>query len=382
MKNFKPDTLCVHGDNEAAFSEPTGAVSVPIYQSATFRHPGVGQSTGYDYSRLQNPTRAALEAHINALEGGIDALAYTSGMMAISNLFETFSPGDHIIASTDLYGGVIRMFGNISAKNGLRITYLDTGDLSALKKAVTGSTRAILIETPSNPMMMVTDIAAVAAFAHTKGILVVVDNTFLSPYFQRPLALGADIVVHSGTKYLAGHNDTLCGFIVTSRPDISEKLRFITKTVGGGLPPFDSWLVLRGVKTLGVRMERGAHNAAAIAAYLKSHKRVRKVLYVGLPEHPGYEVMKRQTSGFGSMISFEVDTAETARNVLSRVTLIAFAESLGGVETLITYPTMQTHADVPLFEREARGLNDRLLRLSVGIENADDLIADLAAALE
>ncbi|MDR3319160.1 MAG: PLP-dependent aspartate aminotransferase family protein [Clostridiales bacterium] len=378
---MEKETVCVHGAGEPSFDERTGAVSVPIYQSATFRHPELGKSTGFDYSRMQNPTRLALEQTMAALENGTEALAYTSGMAAIANLMEIFVPGDHILASEDLYGGGIRLFRNISEKNGLKVDYLDTGDLVRLKKSIAKNTRAVFIETPSNPMMLITDIGAVAELCHKQGILVIVDNTFLTPYFQKPLDLGADIVVHSGTKFLCGHNDTLSGFLITNKPDIGEKLRFISKTVGSGLPPFDSWLMLRGIKTLALRMERQQENAFKLAEFLLKHPRVSKVFYAGLPGQNGYDVMKKQASGFGSMISFETDTEKTAVGALKKVKLISFAESLGGVESLITYPAIQTHADVPEDERNKRGINNKLLRLSVGIENADDLIADLNGAL-
>lgn len=372
-------TRCIHGAVDRTHN--TGAVSVPIYQSATFAHPGIGQSTGYDYSRLQNPTREHLERIIANLEEGTDALAFSTGMAAITALMELFSIGDHIIASEDLYGGTVRLFDNINKKNGLAFDYLDTSDLTKLRSLIRKETRAIYIETPTNPMMQVTDIQAVAAIAREYKLLVIVDNTFLTPFFQRPLTLGADIVIHSGTKYLSGHNDTLAGFLVTNRADLSEKLRFIFKTTGACLSPFDSWLLIRGIKTLAVRMERQEENAQKVAAFLSSHPKIKKIYFIGLPTHPGFEVSKKQASGFGSMISFEVDTEETAKQVLEKVSLILFAESLGGTETLVTYPMVQTHADVPIEDRLLRGINECLLRMSVGLENAEDLIEDLKQAL-
>jgi cystathionine beta-lyase/cystathionine gamma-synthase len=378
---MEKETVCVHGKNTSAIDERTGAVSIPIYQSATFKHPALGKSTGFDYSRLQNPTRLAVENTVAELEGGADAIAYSTGMAAIGNLMEIFSPHDHIIASSDLYGGAIRYFRSISEKNGLEFTYLDTSDLSALSRAIKPNTKAVFIETPTNPMMIITDIKAVCDLVKPLGITVIVDNTFLSPYFLRPLDLGADIAVHSGTKFLAGHNDTLSGFLVFKTPAMADKLRFIAKTVGACLSPFDSWLVLRGIKTLGLRMERSQDNALKMSEFLLSHKKVKKVYYAGLPTHKGYEILKKQASGFGSMISFEVDSPETAAAVLSGIRLIAFAESLGGVESLLTYPAVQTHTDVPKEERDERGINDRLLRISVGIENVKDLLADLENAL-
>jgi cystathionine beta-lyase/cystathionine gamma-synthase len=374
---MEKETLFVHGN---AFAEPTGAVSVPIYQSATFKHPGLNQSTGFDYSRLQNPTRQAAEETVAALEGGAGAIAYSSGMAAIAGFCELFSPGDHVIASEDLYGGAIRLFRHINEKNGLRFTFLDTSDLAALEAAITEKTKAVFIESPTNPMMLITDIPAVCRLAVPRGIKVIADNTFLTPYFLQPLLLGADAVIHSGTKYLCGHNDTLAGFAVFKDAALLEKAQFVSKTIGACLAPFDSWLLLRGIKTLALRMERSQQNAFAVADFLLGHKKVKKVYYAGLPAHPGHEVLKRQASGFGGMISFETDSRDTVERVLSGVKIIAFAESLGGVETLITYPSLQTHADVPPAEREKRGINERLLRLSVGIENQKDLIADLNRA--
>nr|MCR4821648.1 PLP-dependent aspartate aminotransferase family protein [Treponema sp.] len=286
-----------------------GSISFPIYQTATYAHPAVGQSTGYDYSRLQNPTREQLEKIIAQLEGGIDALALSSGMAAISLLMELFSPGDHIIADSDLYGGSIRLFDNVSSKNGINFTRENLSSLSEsdFEKLITEKTRAIYVESPTNPMMNVTDIAFLSKIARRHQLLLIVDNTFMSPYFQNPLELGADIVIHSGTKYLAGHNDTLAGFIVTKRPDIQEKLRFLIKTTGSGLSPFDSWLTIRGIKTLGVRMEKAQENAFKIVDFLKKQKAVTKVIYPGLPDHPGYQIQKKQARGFGAMVTFNVE---------------------------------------------------------------------------
>ncbi len=385
------ESKCLHIEDESAPAGGVtavrcnhyGAVSFPIYQTATYAHPAVGQSTGFDYSRLQNPTREQLEKVIPQLEGGIDAFALSSGMAAISLLLELFSPGDHIIADSDLYGGSIRLFDNVSSKNGLQFTRENISALSEsdLEKLITPKTKAIYIETPTNPMMNVTDIVQTAKIAKMHGLLLIVDNTFMSPYFQNPLSLGADIVIHSGTKYLAGHNDTLAGFIVTNRADIQEKLRFLIKTTGAGLSPFDSWLTLRGIKTLSIRMEKAQENAIKIVEWLKKQKEVTKVLYPGLTDHPGYEIQKKQARGFGAMITFNVTSEEKAKSILNKVQLIQFAESLGGVETLITYPVTQTHADVPEEIRLKNGITNSTLRLSVGIENADDLIEDLKEAL-
>ena len=386
------ESKCLHIEDESAPAGGVtavrcnhyGSISFPIYQTATYAHPAVGQSTGFDYSRLQNPTREQLEKVLAQLEGGSDAFALSSGMAAITLLFEIFSPGDHIIADSDLYGGSIRLFDHVSSKNGLQFTRENISALSEsdLEALITPKTKAIYIETPTNPMMNVTDIAQTAKIAKKHGLLLIVDNTFMSPYFQNPLSLGADIVIHSGTKYLAGHNDTLAGFIVTNRADIQEKLRFLIKTTGAGLSPFDSWLTLRGIKTLSIRMEKAQENAKKIVEWLKKQKEVTKVLYPGLTDHPGYETQKKQARGFGAMITFNVTSEEKAKSILNRVKLVQFAESLGGVETLITYPVTQTHADVPEEIRLKNGITNSTLRLSVGIENADDLIADLSQALE
>ncbi len=373
---FSAETKCIHLEEDQKKSDIYGAVSFPIYQTATFAHKGVGESTGYDYSRMQNPTRERLEKVVAALEKGTDALAFASGMAAIATLMELFRPGDHLIVDSDLYGGSIRLFQKISEKNGIEITGIDFGR-EDVSKYVKDSTKAVYIETPTNPMMNVTDIKKLSEFTKKKSLMLIVDNTFLSPYFQNPLELGADVVVHSGTKYLGGHNDTIAGFLITNSEDISEKLRFIIKTTGAGLSPFDSWLVLRGIKTLALRMERAQENAFAIAGWLKEQKHVTRVIYTGLPQHPGHEIMKKQAGGFGGMLTFEVDSKEFALFILNHVKLIQFAESLGGTETLITYPITQTHADVPADKLAANGITDRILRLSVGIEGKGDLIGEL-----
>lgn len=338
-------TKCIHLEEEQNEKKHYGAISYPIYQTATYAHEAVGKSTGYDYSRLQNPTREHLEKIVASLENGIDALAFTTGMAAISALMELFRPGDHLIVDSDLYGGSIRLFDHISSKNGITFTHVDCCR-EDIRKYVTENTKAVYIETPTNPMMHVTDIEALGKIAKERNLLLIVDNTFLSPYFQNPLTLGADVVVHSGTKYLDGHNDTLAGFLVTAREDISERLRFIIKATGAGLSPFDSWLIMRGIKTLAVRMEQAQKNAIQIAEWLEKQEAVTKVLYPGLKTHPGHEIMCRQSRGFGAMVTFEVKSREFALSILEKVRLIQFAESLGGVETLITYPVTQTHADL------------------------------------
>ena len=380
------ETKCIHLETECQDKDEKsvcnhyGSLSFPIYQTATYAHPGVGKSTGFDYSRLQNPTREQLEKIICQLEHGTDAFALSTGMAAITLLMEIFKPGDHLIVDSDLYGGTIRLFDNVSVKNGISFTRANcsSDDLEALIKT---NTKAIYIETPTNPMMNVTDITAVSEIAHKHNLLVIVDNTFMSPYFQNPLELGADVVVHSGTKFLAGHNDTLSGFIITRNQEINEKLRFLIKTTGSGLSPFDSWLVLRGLKTLAIRMEKAQENAKKIVEWLKTQSCITKVIYPGDPEHSGYEIMKKQSRGFGSMITFRLNSVDKALSILEKVRLIKYAESLGGVETLITYPTTQTHADVPEELRLKNGITPETLRLSVGIENAEDLIADLEQAI-
>ncbi|MCL2035517.1 MAG: PLP-dependent aspartate aminotransferase family protein [Oscillospiraceae bacterium] len=372
-------TACIHGSEKKY--DVTGAVSVPIFQSATFAHPGVGESTGYDYSRQQNPTREHLELTLARLENGTDAMAFSSGMAALTMLMELFSPGDHIIASDDLYGGSHRLFFHLSVKNGLKFSLVNTSDTGLIEAAVTPKTKAVFIETPTNPMMQVTDIAAVSRLARKHNLLVIADNTFLTPYLQRPLELGADIVMHSGTKYLGGHNDTLAGFLVVRDSGLSKRLRFLYKTTGACLSPFDSWLLIRSIKTLPVRVERQQENALEIARWLVGQAKIKAVHYPGLESHPQYEISRRQASGFGAMISFEADSEITAKRILERVRIIQYAESLGGVESLITYPMLQTHADVPEAEREAKGVNNRLLRLSVGLESRDDLLDDLNQAI-
>lgn len=375
------NTRCLHLEETEGKLEHYGAISYPIYQTATYEHPEAGRSTGYDYSRLQNPTREHLEKMIAGLESGIDAFALSTGMAAITLLMELFRPGDHLIVEADLYGGSIRLFDHVNKKNNYEFTHLNCAE-DDIEGAIQDNTKAIYIETPTNPMMNVSDIAAIAKIAKKHGLLLIVDNTFLSPYFQNPLKLGADIVVHSGTKFLGGHNDTLAGFLVTNNEEVRDRLRFLIKTTGAGLAPFDCWLILRGMKTLGIRMERSQENAIRIAEWLKTQSIVQKVYYPGLPEHPGYEIMKKQARGFGSMITFQVDSKEHALQILKQVRMIKFAESLGGVETLITYPTTQTHADVPEEVRLKNGITPCTLRLSTGIEDIEDLLGELSEVFE
>lgn len=372
-------TKVVHGSK--GYDPHTGAISFPIYQSATFRHPGPNQSTGYDYSRLQNPTREELENTLAILEKGSAGFAFSTGMAAVTTVITLFKSGDHVIVSDDLYGGTYRLFEEIYKGYGLEFSYVDTGRLNEVRKNLKPNTRAIFIETPTNPMMKVADITEIVGIAKENNLTTIVDNTFLTPYFQRPLELGADIVIHSGTKYLGGHNDTLAGFVVVKEAALAERIRLLHKSTGAALAPFDSWLILRGIKTLGIRLEKQQSNAMEIAQWLRKHPEVEKVYYVGLPDHEGYEISKKQADGFGAMISFSVKSREKVEKILGNVKVIAFAESLGGVESLITYPMVQTHAAIPAEIRERLGVDEKLLRLSVGIEAVEDLIGDLEQAM-
>ena len=369
-------TKCLHLEEEENCIKNYGAISFPIYQTATYAHEGVGRSTGYDYSRLSNPTREHLEKVVASIEFGTSAVALSSGMAAIALFMELFKPGDHLIIDSDLYGGSIRLFDNISVKNGISFSRIDCYK-DDIEIYINENTKAIYIETPTNPMMNVTDIEAVSRIAKKHNVLLVVDNTFLTPYLQNPLVLGADIVIHSGTKYLGGHNDTLAGFIITKDEKLDARFKFLLNTIGSSISPFDSWLINRGIKTLSVRMERSEQNAEHIAKWLKEQDLVTKVIYPGLPEHPGHEIMKKQSRGFGAMITFQVKNKAVALAILEKVKMIKYAESLGGVETLITYPTTQTHADVPKEIREKNGITESTIRVSVGIENVEDLIGEL-----
>lgn len=361
--------------------ETTGAISFPIYPSATYRHPGVGESTGFDYTRSGNPTRQILEEGLALLEGGSRGLAFASGMAALTTLFLHFSSGDHVIVSEDLYGGTYRLLEQIFAKLGISASYVDTADTAAVAAAITPQSRALLLETPGNPLLGVSDIAALATICRQHNLLFCVDNTFLTPVLQRPLDLGADVVIHSGTKYLGGHNDLCSGVLVAKDVALGERLYFLQNATGGVLPPQDCWLLIRSLKTLTLRMERHCQNALQIARWLQRQPQVTAVYYPGLEDHPGHELSKQQCSGFGGMLAFRVASPELARQVLKKIALISFAESLGGVESLLTLPAIQTHGDIPEAERERRGICASLLRFSVGIENVDDLIADLEQAL-
>ncbi len=379
-KELRFESKAVHG---ALGTEPfTGAVSMPIFQTATYRHPALGESTGFAYSRLSNPTRLELERTMAILEGGIQAFAFTSGQAANTAVFSLLEPGEHVILSDDIYGGTFRIVGDVFGRYGITHTYVDMSDLDAVKAAITDKTKMFFIETPTNPMMKVADIEAVSNIAKEIGALTVVDNTFLTPYFQRPFEFGADIVTHSSTKYLGGHNDTVSGIVVVKDDEsIADKITTHIKSYGSMLAPQDSWLVLRGIKTLPVRMDRHNENAMKVATWLRSQPKVKDVEYVGFEDHPGYEITKKQTTGFGGMVSFHVDSFETVENILRYVDMIMFAESLGGTETLITYPTTQTHEDTAQDVKDALGIDDCFLRMSVGLENADDIIADLDRAM-
>jgi cystathionine beta-lyase/cystathionine gamma-synthase len=377
---MKFETLCLHADGNK--KDEWGTITTPICQASTFVHKGVGVPSEYSYSRLSNPTRAHLENTVAALEGGVASFAFSSGMAAVTTVMKLFKQGAHIIASEDLYGGSLRLFRNVNTFEGMTFDFIDTGDTAGVEKLINDKTVAIYAETPSNPLMQVSDIAALSAIAKKHGLLLIVDNTFLTPYFQNPIALGADIVIHSGTKYLGGHNDALAGFAVLATKELAEKVGYYYKTIGACLAPFDCFLVERGIKTLPLRMKAIDENAKVIAHWLRNNKRVNKVYYAGFEDHSGYAVSKKQSTGFGGMISFEAESKELCEHILASVKVFQYAESLGGVESLITYPMLQTHADVPKAERDARGINEKFLRISVGIENIDDLIADLEQAFK
>ncbi len=373
------ESKAVHG---ALGHDPfSGAVSMPIYQTSTFRHKELFNSTGFDYSRLSNPTRLELERTMAILEEGLEGFAFTSGQAANMAVFTMLNPGDEVLLSDDIYGGTFRIGDDIFTRYGATFTYIDMCDLSLVERSFRKNTKMVYLETPTNPMMKVADIAAIARMAHDHGCLMVVDNTLMSPYFQRPIPLGADIVVHSATKFICGHNDVLAGIVVVNSEELAAFMHSQIKTHGNQLAPMDSWLLLRGIKTLPVRMERHAENTQKVAHWLRAQEKVKKIFYVGFEDHPGYEIMKKQCSGFGAMISINVDSFETVKKILRRVDLVMFAESLGGTETLITYPRTQTHESLTEENRQRLGITDSFLRLSIGLEYADDIIADLDQAL-
>ena len=384
-EKYRFETLQLHAGQEAP-DPATGARAVPIYATTSYVFKDSAQAAarfgltegGNIYTRLMNPTSNVLEERIAALEGGAAALATASGAAAITYAVQNIArAGDHIVSSSSVYGGTYNLFAHTLRDSGMETTFVNLFDPESFESAIRENTKAIFCESLGNPNSDIADIGAIADIAHRHGIPLIVDNTFMSPYFQNPLDLGADVVIHSGTKYLSGHNDTLAGFIVTNREDIQEKLRFLIKTTGAGLAPFDCWLVLRGMKTLGIRMERSQENAEQIAAWLQKQKAVTRVIYPGLPDHPGHEIMKKQARGFGAMLTIQLESKEFALAILEKVRMIRFAESLGGVETLVTYPTTQTHADVPKEIRERNGITESTLRFSVGIENIEDLIGEL-----
>jgi cystathionine gamma-synthase len=373
-------TLLVQAGNRRDPS--TGAISMPIYQTASFGHPALGQSTGFDYSRSSNPTRLVLEETLAAADGGFKGFAFSSGLAAVDIVLHLFRTGDRIVVTEDLYGGTFRLFEKVFRPLGIEATYVDTSDLSAVAQTLQQpGVRAVFIESPTNPLLKIADIRAIAALARPLGILTIVDNTFLTPVFQRPLALGADMVLYSATKYLAGHNDVVAGAVVVSTPELAERIGFFQNAIGSILGPQDAWLTLRGLKTLPLRLQKQQENAQAIAAWLTTHPHVSAVYYPGLRNHPGREILDREHNGYGGMIAFEVDEAARIPPLLAGVKVFLFAESLGGVESLVTYPAVQTHADMDPDIRRRLGINERLVRLSVGIEAVNDLINDLGAAL-
>jgi len=359
----------------------TGAVVVPIFATSTYVQEEIGKHKGYEYSRVSNPTRSALETNLASLEGGRTAHVFASGMAAINALCTLLKSGDHVVCTNNLYGGTPRLFNQILTNYGLEFSYVDTTDLRATESAIRSTTRFVFVETPTNPLMTLSDLQAISQIAHRHGAELVVDNTFMSPYFQKPVALGADMVIHSTTKFLNGHSDGLGGVVVCTKPEHAEKFAFIQKAAGAILSPFECWLVLRGVKTLAVRMEKHDANGRAVAAFLKSNNKVKKVFYPGLPDHPQHDLAKRQMSGFGSMISFETGSLDNAQKMLRKVRVCSLGESLGGVETLISHPATMTHAALGEKGRAAIGITDGMVRISVGIEDTDDIIADLEQAL-
>jgi cystathionine beta-lyase/cystathionine gamma-synthase len=384
MSNANQDGFATRAIHVGQDPDPTtGAVIVPIYQTSTYAQSEVGVHKGFDYSRTSNPTRAALEACLASLDGGTHGLAFASGMAAEDTLLHLFNTGDHVIASDDVYGGTFRLFHRVLERVGLRFTFVDATCIDNVAGAIEERTRLVWLESPTNPLMKLVDIAAVARLAHERGILVAVDNTFASPYCQRPLELGADVVHYSTTKYLGGHSDVVGGALVTSNDDLWQQLKFLQNAVGAVPGPFDSWLVLRGLKTLAVRMRQHSANALQVACFLQQHERVKAVYYPGLDSHPQHDLARRQmVGGFGGMLSFEVKGGvEAAREVARRTRLFTLAESLGGVESLIELPALMTHASVPAERRAEIGIDDGLIRLSVGIEDGDDLVADLEQAL-
>ena len=380
MSNVEKDTLVLHTGFE--YDKSTGAVSVPIYQVSTYQQDALGGNKGFLYSRAGNPTREALEKAIAALEHGSRGLAFASGLAAISTVLLLFSSGDHLVVSDVTYGGTYRLITKVFNRLGITATFVDTTDLQAVKAAITPQTKAIFIESPANPLMNVSDIQAIADICSNEELKLIVDNTFMTPYWQNPLLLGADIVVHSATKYLGGHSDVLAGLVITASEEIGEELYFLQKSTGAVLGPQDSWLIMRGIKTLGVRMEKHEKNTQELARWLMTLPQVRKVYYPGLQDHPQYAIAQKQARGFGGMLSFELASLEVAEQFFNKLKLITFAISLGGVESLICLPAKTTHAAIPIEVRETIGIRDSLVRFSVGIENVEDLKKDILQALK
>lgn len=381
---MKPESSCLTTQSVqigVGHDDQTGGISFPIYPSATYRHPGVGQSTGYDYTRSGNPTREVLEDAIANLEGGSRGLVFSSGMAALTTLLLHFSSGDHLLVSEDLYGGTYRLLDQVFAKFDVRASYVDTTSATAVQEAILPQTKALMIETPGNPLLGISDIRALAKICKSKNMLFIVDNTFLTPVLQRPLELGADVVVHSATKYLGGHSDLCAGVLVSKDAELGERLYFLQNSTGAVLPPQDSWLLIRSLKTLPLRMGRHSASALQVAKWLQHQPAVENVYYPGLPEHGGHTLFLQQSEGFGGMLSFRVKSPHLAEQLLGRLQLISFAESLGGVETLITLPAVQTHGDIPASDLKRLGICKSLLRLSVGLEEPEDIIADLHQAL-
>jgi len=372
-------TRAIHTGQEP--DAETGAVTVPIYATSTYVQEEIGKHKGYEYARVSNPTRTRLEQNLASLEGGVASRVFASGMAAINALCTMYKSGDHVVCGDNLYGGVPRLFNQVLAGYGIEFTYIDTSDARNVERAIRKSTRMVYVETPTNPLMTISDIPAISQVCQHKHVDLVVDNTFMSPYFQQPIALGADMVVHSTTKFLNGHSDGLGGVVVCTKPEQAEQLGFVQKAAGAILSPFECWLVLRGVKTLAVRMEQHDRNGRAVADFLTKHKKVRKVFYPGLPDHPQYALAKKQMTGFGAMITFETGSLSNANKMLKRLRICSLGESLGGVETLISHPATMTHAALGEKGRAEIGITDGLVRISVGIEDVEDIIADLDQAL-
>ncbi|MCK8098871.1 bifunctional cystathionine gamma-lyase/homocysteine desulfhydrase [Bacillus sp. 2CMS4F] len=376
---MKKKTLMVHGGITG--DEKTGAVSVPIYQVSTYKQPKAGQHTGYEYSRTANPTRTALETLVTELEAGEAGYAFSSGMAAITAVMMLFNSGDHVVLTDDVYGGTYRVMTKVLNRLGIESTFVDTSSGEEVEKAIRPNTKAIYIETPTNPLLKITDLSLMADIAKKAGVLLIVDNTFNTPYFQQPLTLGADIVLHSATKYLGGHSDVVGGLVITASKELGEELHFVQNSTGGVLGPQDSWLLMRGIKTLGLRMEAIDQNARKIASFLEQHPAVQTLYYPGSPNHPGHELAKSQGSGFGGMISFDIGSEERVDAFLGKLKLFTIAESLGAVESLISVPARMTHASIPRERRLELGITDGLIRISVGIEDGEDLLEDIEQAL-